>query len=186
MRERKNQKDNDSQDKLGFSINLGGMQGIFQGLSNLIQTLDQMDRSGQNEISRMGNIKGLSKEGLKGVYGFSIKMGGCGSPVVEKFGNIRESDDGPVIEEVREPITDLFVEETQVLVVAELPGVTEGEIVVELKDDVLLISAVSPVVPGRKYAKEVLLSVPVKPDSLVKHYNNGILEVRLARAQEQQ
>ncbi|MBU2704204.1 HSP20 family protein, partial [Sporomusaceae bacterium BoRhaA] len=181
MRERKKQKDNDSQDKLGVSVNLGGIQGIFQGLTNLIQTLEKMDSSGQSEISRKGNLKGLSKDGLKGVYGFSVKLGGCGSPVVEKFGNIKESDDGPVIEEVREPITDLFVEETHVLVVAELPGVTEGEIVVELKKDALLISAMSQGVPGRKYAKEVLLSVPIDPNSLVKHYNNGILEVKLAR-----
>lgn len=186
MGDRKNSKDNDSQDNVDISINLGGIQDIFRGVSNFIQKLDQIDRSGQGGISRRGEIKGLGKDGLKGVYGFSVKLGGGGLPVVEKFGNIRESDDGPVIEDIREPISDLFVEETHVLVVAELPGVAENEIIVELKDDVLLISATSKVVPGRQYAKEVLLSVPFEPDSLVKHYNNGILEVRLARVKEQQ
>ncbi|MBU2704170.1 HSP20 family molecular chaperone IbpA, partial [Sporomusaceae bacterium BoRhaA] len=29
-------------------------------------------------------------------------------------------------------------------------------------------------------------SVPIDPNSLVKHYNNGILEVKLARVNEQQ
>lgn len=181
MRERKNPK-TDDQGKVDISINLGGIRDIFRGVSSIIQKLDQLDGSGQSEISRTGEISGLGKDGLKGVYGFSVKVGGHGMPIVEKFGNIRESGDGPVIEEVREPITDLFVENTHVLVVAELPGVTEAEIGVELKDDVLMINAMSTTTPGRKYAKEVLLTVPVRPESLQKHYKNGILEVKLMRA----
>jgi HSP20 family protein len=184
MRERKISKDKDSQGNFGISINFGGIQDIFQGMSNIIEALDKMDKSGETEFAKKGEIKGLDKNGLKGVYGFSVKLGGHGLPVVEKFGNIKEDDDGPVIEEVREPITDVFVEETYVLAVVELPGVTEDEIVVELMGDVLVIHAASKVVSGRQYTKEILLNVPVQPDSLVKHYKNGILEVRLARVNE--
>jgi len=127
-------------------------------------------------VEKRGEIRGLPK-GAKGVYGFSIRTL-AGKPVIESFGNIRETAKGPVVEEVREPIVDVFDEADRILVIAELPGVVEEEIKVEVAGDILSLTASG---EDRKYAKEILLPSKVKPDSVKTSYNNGILEVRLQK-----
>ena len=174
-------KDKNSGGKFDFSLNLGGISGIFKGVANLIELIDGMEKSGRTEFTKSGEFAGSEKKGVKGVYGFSVKVGGHGLPEVEQFGNIRESNSGPVVEDIREPIIDIFLEDKHVVVVAELPGVDESGIVVELKDDILLINGDSKTLHGRRYTKEVLLNVPVKPQSLIKSYKNGILEIKLDR-----
>ena len=162
------------------SNDIGGLGGIFTGLAKLIEVASKLEKNGEKVFSETGELKGVNDR-LKGVYGFSVKMGGGGSPIIEQFGNIKDSDDGPIVEDVREPIVDVFVEDAQILVLAELPGVEENEISVELQDDVLMVSATAKSVPGRKYAKEILLEVPVQAETLEKHYRNGILEVKIGR-----
>ncbi|MHC1760077.1 MAG: Hsp20/alpha crystallin family protein [Negativicutes bacterium] len=159
---------------------IGGLGGIFTGLAKLIEVASKLEKNGEKVFSETGDLKGLNDK-LKGVYGFSVKMGGHGSHIVEGFGNIKDSEDGPIIEDVREPIVDVFVEDAQILVVAELPGVEENEINIELKGDILVVSATAKSVPGRKYAKEILLEVPVQTETIEKHYRNGILEVKISR-----
>jgi HSP20 family protein len=127
-------------------------------------------------MEKKGEIGGLPK-GAKGVYGFSIKTL-AGKPVVESFGNIRETAAGPVVEEVREPIVDVFDEEDYILVIAELPGVSEDEIKVEVAGDILNLTASD---RDRKYAKEILLPGKVKSDSMKTSYKNGVLEVTLGK-----
>ena len=166
--------------KTDGNIDIGGLGGIFSGLAKLIEVAGNLEKNGEKIFSKTGELKGLDEK-LKGVYGFSVKMGGHGAPIVEKFGNIKETDDGPIIEDVREPIVDVFVEDTQVMILAELPGVEEKEIVVELKEDVLVVSATAKSVPGRKYAKEILLEVPVQAATIEQHYRNGILEIKIGR-----
>jgi len=98
--------------------------------------------------------------------------------VIESFGNIRETAKGPVVEEVREPIVDVFDEEDHILVIAELPGVSEDKIKVELTGDILNLTASD---TDKKYAKEILLPSKVKSQSLETTYKNGILEIKLGK-----
>jgi len=77
-----------------------------------------------------------------------------------------------------EPLTDVFKEKDKLKIIAELPGVEEEDIKIEVRGDVLMISADR---PDRKYYKEISLPVPVKADSLKSKYKNGILEVKLRR-----
>jgi HSP20 family protein len=115
---------------------------------------------------------------MKGVYGFSIKTALGGEPILETFGNIKKSPEGPIVEEEREPLTDVFDEKDEVVVIAEIPGVSEDGVSVDLKGDILEISAVG---KNRKYRKEVLLPVQVKKETLSYTYKNGILEVRVKK-----
>ena len=75
---------------------------------------------------------------------------------VEPFGNIgRDKDTGQsVVSEIREPVVDVFEEADHVLVVAEMAGIGSGDVHVEVRDDVLIISAEK---GDKKYRKEVLL-----------------------------
>ncbi|MBI4285890.1 MAG: Hsp20/alpha crystallin family protein [Chloroflexi bacterium] len=147
--------------------------GLFKGLGNLIDLADKLKAEG---VEKRGEIRGLPRGG-KGVYGLSIRTLG-GKPVIESFGNIRETARGPVVEEVREPIVDVFDEKDHILVIAELPGVTEEEIKIDVAGDILNLSAAD---TDRKYAKEILLPGKVKAQSLKTAYKNGILEIRLEK-----
>ena len=152
-----------------------GAGGIFRTVSSFLDFLSDMLEKGETEIRREGEA-GL-KKGIKAVYGFSVRLGGEGQPRIEPFGNVRtEKGKGPVVEEVREPIVDVFDEKETVVVVAELPGVNEKDINVELRDDILTITAET---GERKYHKEVLLEAPVASEGLTRSYRNGILEIRI-------
>jgi len=151
-------------------IRFGGM---FKGIGNLIDLVSKLSEEG---IEKKGEIKGLPKE-VRGVYGFSLRTL-AGKPVIETFGNIRETAKGPVVEEVREPMVDIFDEEDHILVVVELPGVSEDKIKIELARDILNLTATD---KNRKYAKEILLPSKIKPNSLKTSYKNGILEITLEK-----
>ncbi len=162
------------------SVNIDlGFGGLFKGLGDFMDVLSNMMESGQTETTQTGefNVKGLGDKG-RGVYGFSIRTGLGGVPQVERFGNIRSTNEGPVVADVREPLVDVFDEGEEVVLVAELPGVSEAEITIEAQEDILSLQTTG----ERRYAKEILLSHPVDPESLQRTYKNGILEIRLKRA----
>ncbi|MBA3063017.1 MAG: Hsp20/alpha crystallin family protein [Atribacteria sp.] len=167
----KNEKDED----LGIDFGLGG---LFKGIEKLIDLAADLKEAG-GEIKKEGEID-LSnlKKGMKGVYGFSIKTMTGGRPVVESFGNIKKTPKGPTVEEEREPLTDVFDEKEEVRVYAEIPGVNEEDIKLDLKGDILDILAKS---GDRKYHKEILLPVKVKSETLISSYKNGILEVKIRK-----
>ena len=176
MAERKrHRKEHEPKTEASFDLGLGG---IFKGLGDFLEVLSDMAESGEREASRTGEfkVKGLGEKG-RGVYGFSVRSGIGGVPMVEKFGNIRASEAGPVVADVREPLVDVFEEDKEILVVAEIPGVSEEEIKIEVKDDVLCLETTG----ERKYEKEILLDDKVDPESFERTFKNGILELRLKR-----
>jgi HSP20 family protein len=161
-----------------FDIGKLGLGGLFKGIEKLINLAGELKEAG-GEIKKEGEID-LSnlKEGMKGVFGFSVKTAVGGKPVVEPFGNIKKTPKGPVVEEEREPITDVFDEENEIRVYAEMPGVNETDIKLDLKGDILDISAGT---GDRKYHKEVLLPAKVKAETLTSSYKNGILEIKMKK-----
>jgi HSP20 family protein len=166
-----------------IDINLG-LGGLFKGLGGLLNLVSEMAEKGETEVTREGRaaIRGLGTQG-KAMYGFTVRTGLAGIPRVERFGNIvRETEEGPVVEEAREPIVDIFDEKDEILVIAEMPGVEEGGIKLEVKGDILTIAAED---GGRKYSKEVILPAAVDPGAMTSSYKNGILEVKLPKAKAQ-
>lgn len=172
-------KKNDEKDEgISFDFGLGG---LFKGLGNFIDTANKLAEKGE-ELSRTGEIKfsGLEKikglKDLKGVYGINIRTLADGRPSVQPFGNIRKTPKGPVVEEVREPIVDVFDEAEEIHIVAEMPGIEEKDINLDINGDILNISSEG---EKRKYQKEVLLSRPAKKDDMTWTYKNGILEIKM-------
>jgi HSP20 family protein len=167
-------------DEIKFDLGVGG---LFKGLGDFLDVLsslaDQAENKGAGgDINRTGEIKveGLG-DNARAVYGFSVRTGIGGTPRVESFGNIRPTREGPVVDDVREPMVDTFDEGAEVVVVAELAGVAEGEIQVDVQEDILTLQTTG----AYKYAKEVLLSGPVDAAGMSKSYKNGILEIRLPK-----
>lgn len=160
--------------KVGVEFSLGG---LFKGIGNLVDLVSKMAEEGAEEATQAGEVEGMGGK-LKGVYGFSIRTGLGGKPIVEQFGNIQETDAGPKVTEIREPLVDVLDEGECLVVIAELPGVEEKDIQVKVEGDILEIVASG---RDRKYQKEVLLPTPVDPESLESSYRNGVLEIRLAK-----
>lgn len=166
----------ETKDKVTVDLGFGG---LFKGLGDFIDLLGEMVEMGEEEVTRTGEfrVKGLGDR-ARGVYGFSVRSGIGGIPRVERFGNIRTTESGPVVAEVREPLVDVFDEDQEIIIVTELPGVAEGDIHIEIQDDILSLETTG----ERKYAKEILLSEAVNTAKLQKAYKNGILEIRLMKA----
>lgn len=163
---------------IDFGIGKLSLGGLFKGVEKLLDLAAELKEAG-GEIRQEGKIDlGHLKEGMKGVYGFSIKTAVGGKPIVETFGNIKKTPKGPVVDEEREPLTDVFDERDEVVVIAEMPGVSEEGISVDLRGDILEISAAG---KNRKYRKEVLLPAQFQKEAMSYTYKNGILEVRIKK-----
>ena len=171
----KEKKPAESAGKVGADFGLGG---IFKGIENLLQMASKAAESGEGSAKASEfTIPGLGDK-AKGIFGFSIKTLGQDQVKVEPFGNIRETKAGPVVEEVREPIVDVFDEGDYIEVLAEMPGVDDADIQYEVKGDILTLSAED----GRRYHKEVLLPTGATKEDAKVSYKNGIFELRLAKA----
>ena len=176
MREKEKKEEEKS---FGFDFGVGKcLGGIFNGLEKLIDLAADL-KEADGEIKETGEID-LShlKKGMKGVFGFSMKTATGGKTIVEPFGNIKKTPQGPTVEEEREPITDVFDEKEEVRVYAEMPGVNEEDIKLDLKGDILDISAQS---GDKKYHKEILIPANLKSNTLTSSYKNGILEIRIEK-----
>ena len=168
-------RDQEEEDRAPVSVDLG-LGGIFRGLGSFIDLLGEMAEKGESEVTRTGEARGPGR--TRAMYGFTVKIGAGGAPQVERFGNVRDTAVGAVVEEVREPMVDLFDEGNEIVVIAEIPGVDESDIRLEVKDDILLLTASH---GDRKYSKEVLLPCPVQASTMKSGYHNGVIEIRLAK-----
>jgi HSP20 family protein len=171
--EYKNKEKDEDKVEIDFGMGKIGFGGLFKGLGNLIDLASKLSEEG---VDKKGEISGLPK-GARGLYGVSIRTM-AGKPVIETFGNIRETAKGPVVEEVREPIVDVFDEKDYIRLIAELPGVSEDKIKIEVTGDILNLTTSD---TDKKYAKEILLPSKVNPQSLKTTYKNGILEITLEK-----
>jgi len=154
----------------------GGLGGMLKGLGSLVEKLGELAETGR-EFSKTAEIHGPGKE-LKGIYGFTVKVGlGNDGPRIEPFGNIRRDvkSGQTEVQEVREPMVDVFEEDGYLLVLAELPGIGKDDARIDLKDDVLAISAER---GDKKYRKEVLLPRSVTKEKMQVACHNGILEIK--------
>jgi len=155
-----------------------GFGGIVEGFTDLVEKLGELAEKGE-QLSKSGEIKWKGKgEDLNGVMGFSVKMGLGGKGVkVEPFGNIRKDErtGEPVVQEIREPVVDVFEEEDHTLVVAEMPGISAEDIRLDVKDDLLSIYAEK---GEKKYRKEVLLPRSYPREKMLISCRNGVLEIR--------
>lgn len=155
------------------------VEGILHGLGDLLGKLGDLAEKGE-QLKRSGQFDIPSgKEKVKGVYGFSIKMGlGDDETRVEPFGNIRRNEETgeATVQEVSEPLVDLFEESDHILVLAEMPGVGEADVRLDLAGDILTLHAER---GSKKYHKEILLPRSFTPEQMESSCRNGILEVKL-------
>ncbi|MEM0140886.1 MAG: archaeal heat shock protein Hsp20 [Thermoplasmatales archaeon] len=114
------------------------------------------------------------------VYGFTYRIGPDGKPEYREFGNIpREYSELPSIE-YREPITDVQNREDETDITLEIPGVTKGDINIEIRDDTLVVKVDK---EGRKYYKEIEVQYEIQPENVKATYSNGVLDIVIKKPQ---
>ena len=160
----------------GLELGLGG---ILKGLGDLVERMAELAETGK-ELTRTGELRGDGEQ-LKGIYGFTVKVGlGGEQPRIEPFGNIRRDvrSGRTVVQEVREPVVDIFEEADHVLVVAEMPGISAEDVQVEVEGKVLSITAEK---KDKKYRKEIVLPQAFPREKMQISCNNGVFEIRCVR-----
>lgn len=171
---------------------LDSMGDLIPGLGGLIKGLKKFDLVKE----RFASIDEEVEQRVKGTQlkTASIKITGgwsghrsrppCGIPpsVARRRARPRKhfdtftAGDIPMDKGERDVPVDIFEEENELCVITELPGVNEEDIVLDLNENILIISASR---GKRSYHKKVKL--PRTSESIVrKIYNNGILEVTLS------
>ncbi len=135
-----------------------GLKGLAEGLGKIAEQAKGAD--GEPKVSFGYSIRTLDGE----VSGGSTR---------------REATPETVAPAAREPLVDVFEEAEAILVVAEVPGVEADGIAVELRGEALSITG-----SGRvRYHRLVPLPCAVRAEGMRHALRNGILEVRLPRAE---
>lgn len=154
-----------------------GLGGLLKGIGSLLNLVSRMTEEGKEDYAGSGEIDAMGGK-LKGVYGFSIRTGLGGKPVIEQFGNIQDTDSGSIVMDTTEPLVDILDEGKRLAIIAEIPGVEEKGIHLRIAANILYINASA---RNRKYYKEVLLPSNVNPRSLKSSYKNGVLEISVLK-----
>ena len=154
-----------------------GLGFILEGLGSLLEKVGELAQRGE-QLRESGELQDPSGK-VRVVYGLNVKFGAGDRDIeVEPFGNLRKNarTGDAEVAEVGEPMVDIFDEEDRVLVVAEMPGVGEQDVRLELREDILTLAAET---GEKKYRKEILLPRPFTTDKLSFTCRNGILQVTL-------
>lgn len=107
-------------------------------------------------------------------YGYTVWQGPDGVKHVKEFGNSGSRFATLPASNGRDPFTDVTEEGDVVRAVAEIPGVSKGDIGLTCTRNVLSIRVTT---PGREFEKDLALPCDVDVDTARASYNNGLLEV---------
>ncbi|HNT60765.1 MAG TPA: hypothetical protein PKJ97_02190, partial [Candidatus Bilamarchaeaceae archaeon] len=150
----------------GFDDEGFGFGGEFERMREEMEEMMERMMQGmpRDRVRRLSEMRGPQ------VYGFSVRVGPDGKPVVTEFGNVKRErglePQGEMagVEECkgaekgqeggeREPLVDVFKDRKGVNVIAEMPGVGENEVRLGVNGKELEIRAEG----ARKYYRKVEL-----------------------------
>jgi HSP20 family protein len=168
-------KDRDDKDDV---TGAAGFAKIARGLSDLFNVLVDFD-----ELPRRGRHE---KDGRVIEYSFGSRtLGeaageerGAEGPSARSAAPPRRAAKKSSLEVV-EPVTDVFDEQDEIVLLFELPGVERRAIRCIVDGDILLLEAKA---EDRLYRKETLIEEKLAAGSPRLNLRNGVLEVRLSKA----
>lgn len=171
------------------------MDNFFKGLGDVIGLLSKAVEVAEKD----GNITKEFRTGGEGekpeiFYGFNMRTNLRSIPPSVKSNSPRSSRSYRVsskpassvssgdfqTEEDHEPLIDIFNEDDEIVIIAELSAISEQEISVEIQEDIFRLQTTG----ERRYVKEILLPAHIDEQSMRQTYRNDILEVRLKKASQ--
>jgi HSP20 family protein len=167
-------------------------RGFFPDIERLMEEMEKdmakmfkdMEKELPDETSKVTRLPDGSVRRQYGpfVYGYSVRVGPDGKPVIREFGNMKPSiEEGrpPLdLQEKREPLVDIIEQNGELRIVSELPGVDKEDIQLYVTENTLTLNVEK---PGRNYFKELELPFQVDPNSAKSNYRNGVLETNLRK-----
>jgi len=145
----------------------------LRGLGDLFTLLGEMLETCEKEVGRSGEVKNLGgAKGLHATYAYSVKTLTDDEPTYRSPTDLCRSA-------CREPLLDVFEEGNSVKVLMELLGAEAEGVKVTATETELTISVEA---PPLRHHREVQLPVHVKPETTVWKCANGVLEVKLEKA----
>jgi HSP20 family protein len=155
-----------------------GFAKISRGLSDLFNFLSELD---ENKLPRRGTRE---KDGMIIEYSFGKRTLAEGEPEraavppPEKPETPRRRGAKTSGIEVLEPVTDMFDEPDEVVLLFEVPGVARKDIHCVLDGDIVLLEAKT---GERLCRKEILIEPKLAEEAPRVRLRNGVLEARLAK-----
>lgn len=164
----------------GDDTHLGGFAKISRGLSDLFNFLSELD---ENKLPRRGTRE---KDGMVIEFSFGKRTLGEGDgepeeaaePRPERHEKARRRRAKPSGIEMLEPVTDMFDEPDEVVLMFEVPGVARKDIRCVLDGDILLFEAKA---GDRLYRKEILIEPKLAKAPPRLRLRNGVFEARLTK-----
>lgn len=154
-----------------------GFGRIVNGLTELIRVLTEADKAGR--LPRRGRRE---KDGI--VVEYSLDRRVLDASIVEPREPARARS-RPAEKPARsdalpphEPVTDVFDEPEEIVVLCELPGAERRHMRWRLDGDILLLDARA---DDRLYRKELLIEAPLAGDRPRARLHNGVLELRFRK-----
>ena len=155
-----------------------GFAKITRGLSDLFNFLSELD---ENKLPRRGTRE---KNGMIIEYSFGKRTLAEGEPEraaeppPAKPETARRRSAKPSGIEMLEPVTDMFDEPDEVVLLFEVPGVARKDIHCVLDGDIVLLEGKT---GERLYRKEILIEPKLAQQAPRLRLRNGVLEARLAK-----
>ncbi len=119
------------------------------------------------------------------VYGYSVKIGPGGKPVIREFGNMKpgltEDETHMSLQGRRKPLVDVIKDDVGVKVLAELPGVEKEDIKLFATPRGLSITVDN---VDKRYFKELEFESEIDRGTAKSSYRNGVLEISFKKKME--
>lgn len=159
--------------------------GVLKGVGNIIPGLGSLIKGLEKSPAFKERLKRIDEEVERKLKEEPLKKVGeeGGLHIRREFGVRPPAKGRTAVRKETPPLTpqerpaDVFDEKDHIKIIAEIPGVDEDYIKVDLYDDTLVISVD---ISDRKYHQE--LKLPCEPKGILeKTYRNGILEVKIKK-----
>lgn len=160
-----------------FNSQFDAIQKMFEEIMKMLTDKSPEEIFGEDVEEQFEELlRELQKNPM--VWGFSAAIGPDGRIQLNPFGNLNPNEPPPVVREEREPLIEIMDQDKSIILIAEIPGVEEEDIQLNITENRVEIKVDTPV---RKYAKSVNLPARVKRDAAKVHYSNGILEIQITK-----
>ena len=165
----------------------GPVEGVLRGLGEVIPGFGELVKGLEKSEAFQKRLEAANAEIERRMVKAppSSRVGGTRRSIIParitlKVSRTTLGKESPVPAPQKDVITDMFDEGDNLVIIAELPGVNEKDIEIEVKGNRLVLFARS---QGRQYHKDIVLPCKVKekPSST---YKNGILKISLEKEPE--
>jgi HSP20 family protein len=158
----------------------------FGGFGSIFEEMDREFARTEETMGRMlSMLENVSAQDSPSsyYYGYQITVGPDGKPHIKEFGNVRPSVKGLVNhKENREALVDYSLDKknNQLIITAEMPGVSKEGIKISITPKNVLIHAEK---GEKRYHNEIPVDVELDDKSAKASYINGILELKVKTKQ---